>query len=74
NKLEDLVTVPESTPDGKTKSQLELLNERIQKIQQELPAHTINEEEQAFNEAAEHHRAVLIGEANRGDLKKSGRR
>lgn len=74
NKLEDLVTVPESTPDGKAKTQLELLIERIQKIQEELPAHTINEEERAFNEAAEHHRAVLTGEANREGVKKSGRR
>ena len=74
NKLEDLVTVPESTPDGKAKTQLELLIERIQKIQEELPAHTINEEENAFNEAAENHRQSLLGETYKEHLKKPLRR
>ena len=32
---------------------MELLIERIQKIQSELPAHTENENERAFTEAAE---------------------
>lgn len=54
-KLEDLVSVPETTPDGKEKNQLELLIERIQKIQEELPVHTINEEEAAYTEAAENY-------------------
>ncbi|MBQ9239497.1 MAG: cation:proton antiporter [Treponema sp.] len=54
-KLEDLVTVSANTPDGKKKSSLELLIERIQKIQSELPAHTVNEEELAYTEAAENH-------------------
>ena len=74
NKLEDLVTVPEIAPDGKTKSQLELLIERIHKIQEELPAHTINEEEDAFNEAAENHRSALYGEQQKLNLKQPIRR
>lgn len=74
NKLEDLVAVPETAPDGKTKSQLELLIERIQKIQEELPAHTINEEEAAFNEAAEQHRSVLFGSIPNDTVPKAIRR
>ncbi|MBQ7160030.1 MAG: cation:proton antiporter [Treponema sp.] len=74
NKLEDLVKVPETAPDGKEKSQLELLIERIQKIQEELPAHTINEEEAAFNEAAENHRSALFGEQQRENMKQPIRR
>ncbi len=53
NKLEDLVELPEKTADGQEKTQLELLIERIGKIQEELPKHTLNEEELAFTEAAE---------------------
>ena len=55
NKLEDLAPVEEFTPDGKPKTTVELLVERIRKIQDEIPAHpTPNEEnEQAFTEAAE---------------------
>ncbi|MBR6155263.1 MAG: cation:proton antiporter [Treponema sp.] len=52
-KLEDMVSVTETTPDGKEKTQVELLIDRIQKIQEELPSHTINEAEEAFTEAAE---------------------
>lgn len=54
-KLEDLVKVNEKNADGKEKSQVELLIDRIQKIQQELPVHTINEAEEAYTEAAESH-------------------
>ena len=53
NELEDLVPVRETTEDGQKKSEVELLIERIQKIQSELPAHTENENERAFTEAAE---------------------
>ena len=53
NKLEELVELPELTPDGKPKTQLELLIERIEKIQEELPRHGVSEEERAFTEAAE---------------------
>ena len=53
-KLEELVDVEESTPEEPQKTELELLIERIQKIQQELPAHNvdISPEEQAFTQAA----------------------
>ena len=55
NKLEDLVSVESNTTDGKEKTQLELLIERIQLIQKELPSHTLDEEEEAYTEAAESH-------------------
>ena len=51
--LEELAPVPEVRPDGGSKTSLELLIERIQAIQAEIPAHPINEEETAFTEAAE---------------------
>jgi Kef-type K+ transport system membrane component KefB len=53
NELESVVTVPETTVTGEKKTELELLIERIQAIQSELPAHTENENEKAFTEAAE---------------------
>lgn len=53
NELESVVTVPETTETGEKKTELELLIERIQAIQSELPAHTENENEKAFTEAAE---------------------
>ena len=53
NELEEVAPVPETTETGEKKSELEILIERIQKIQSELPAHTENENEKAFTEAAE---------------------
>ena len=53
NQLESIAPVPEVGPDGEKKTEVELLIERIQKIQSELPAHTENENERAFTEAAE---------------------
>ena len=53
NELEEMAPVPEVTETGEKKSELELLIERIKKIQDELPAHTENENERAFTEAAE---------------------
>ena len=53
NELEAAVPVPTIDEEGKQKSEVELLIERIQKIQSELPAHTENENERAFTEAAE---------------------
>jgi len=47
--------VEEKTDEGEQKSSLEILIERIQKIQQELPKNTVSEEEQAFTSAAEEH-------------------
>ena len=54
-KLEELVEVEETTDAGQKKSSLELLIERIQKIQEELPKHEVNEDEQAFTNAAMEH-------------------
>ena len=64
-RLEDLVTVSESTPDGKEKTSLELLIERIRRIQEELPVHSIDEEEQAYTEAAENQYAAMREEMGR---------
>ena len=56
NKLEDIVELP-AEEDAPQKTEVELLIERIQKIQQELPKHNdpFYEEELAFSEAAEEH-------------------
>ena len=51
--LEKMAPVPEVTETGEKKTELELLIERIRKIQSELPAHPENENEKAFTEAAE---------------------
>ena len=53
NKLEDLV--PEVGPGGGEQTSLEILIQRIQKIQEELPRRDRNEAEAAFTEAAEQH-------------------
>ena len=53
NKLEDLAPVSELNDEGVPKTELELLIERIRKIQETLPAHSESEEETAFNAAAE---------------------
>lgn len=58
-KLEDVAPVEEVTEFGQRKTDVELLIERIQKIQKELPEHDtgMSEEEAAFTEAAEEHLA-----------------
>lgn len=53
NELETAAPIPTVDAEGKQKSEVELLIDRIQKIQSELPAHTENENERAFTEAAE---------------------
>ncbi len=60
NKLEELVQVPEQTETGQSKTQVELLIERIQKIQETLPQHEhgVSEEEAAFLEAAEESESI----------------
>ncbi len=59
--LENVADVPEVTADGQKKSEVDLLIERIQKIQSELPAHEANQNEQAFTEAAEeYHRSQFV--------------
>ncbi len=61
NKLEDLAPIPEAEPGEPPKSQAELLIERIQAIQQELPKHDnpYYDEELAFTQAAEEHAAQM---------------
>ena len=54
-KLEEIVPLEEQSADGNAKNSLELLIERIQKIQLELAQEPINKEESAFTEAAEEH-------------------
>lgn len=69
NKLEDLVPVTETSESGaeEPKSEVELLIERIQAIQRELPRHSnpYYEEEQAYSEAAEEHFALVSSETRR---------
>ena len=61
NKLEDLAPIPATEPGQPPKSEVELLIERIQAIQQELPKHNnpYYEDEQAFTEAAAEHSAQM---------------
>lgn len=55
NKLEDITDVSLLHIDGTKKTQIEILIERINKIQEQIPKHEeiLNEEENAFTEAAE---------------------
>ena len=53
NNLEEIAQVPEETETGEKKTELELLIERIQKIQSERPAQSEKEKKKAFTEAAE---------------------
>lgn len=53
DEIEKLVTIDTHDENGRAKSEVELLVERIQKIQSELPEHSLSEEEQAFTSAAE---------------------
>jgi len=52
-RLEELVDVPELTEDGQQKTSVELLIDRIQEIQKQIPEHVISEDEQEFTRAAE---------------------
>lgn len=54
-KLEDIVPLEENVAVGKEENSVELLIERIQKIQAELEKEPVDEEENAFTEAAEDH-------------------
>lgn len=60
NKLEEIVPLETLDKNGQPKTALELLIERIQKIQEELPRHTETEEEQAFTRAAEEQYETII--------------
>ncbi len=75
NQLEDLAPVPETDSGGEKKSEVELLIERIQKIQAELPSHTVNENEQVFTEAAEeYHQEQIRPEKEKSKAKSSGKK
>ena len=59
--LEELAPVEETAENGRKKTEAELLIERIQKIQSELPPHPEIENERAFTEAAEeYHRSLTV--------------
>lgn len=66
-KIEDIILVETVTEDGKTKTEAQLLVERIQKIQKELPekGDTPTEDEQAFLEAAEEQYAAMLASRRR---------
>lgn len=53
DKLEELVPVEELDEQGRKKSEVELLIERVQAIQAKIPEHPLSEEEAAFIRAAE---------------------
>ena len=60
NKLEDIVPAQEVDENGNQRSAVELLIQRIQAIQEELPRrNAVSDEEQAFLEAAEDQIAAL---------------
>jgi Kef-type K+ transport system membrane component KefB len=73
-KLEDLVDVNEKTEEGVEKTPVELLIDRIQKIQEELPSHTTNEAEDAFTEAAEQNNADFWSEMQKINMRSDFRR
>lgn len=60
--LEDIVLIETLTEDGKEKTAVEQLTERIQKIQEQLPekGDSPSEDEQAFLEAAEEQYAAML--------------
>jgi hypothetical protein len=70
NELEKAAPVPTVDEEGKQKTEVELLIERIQKIQSELPAHTENENERAFTEAAEEYYRAQLTPARRNARKR----
>ena len=55
NRIEDLAPVAETDAENQPRSEAEILIERIQRIQRELPVHSepeMSEEEAAFTQAA----------------------
>lgn len=59
NKIEDIVPVAEVDENGEQRNAVELLIQRIQAIQAELPHSAVSDEEQAFMEAADDQLAAL---------------
>lgn len=71
-KLEDLAPVETTTETGQPKTAVELLIERIKKIQETIPPHELHahEDEAAFTEAAEQYAADLVDPRKRRMSKK----
>lgn len=71
-KLEDLAPVETTTETGQPKTAVELLIERIKKIQETIPPHELHahEDEAAFTEAAEQYAAELADPRKRRMAKK----
>ena len=71
-KLEDLAPVEPTTPTGEPKTAVELLIERIKKIQETIPPHELHahEDEAAFTEAAEQYAAEFADPRRRRMAKK----
>ena len=71
-KLEDLAPVETTTETGQPKTAVELLIERIKKIQETIPPHELHahEDEAAFTEAAEQYAADLVDPRKRRMAKK----
>ena len=71
NKLEDIVPIASETTEEKPKTEVELLIERINRIQEELPKHNnpYFEDEQAFSEAAEEHFAQVYNQYRRRKMR-----
>ncbi len=71
-KLEDLAPVETTTETGQPKTAVELLIERIKKIQKTIPPHELHahEDEAAFTEAAEQYAADLVDPRKRRMAKK----
>lgn len=71
-KLEDLAPVETTTETGQPKTAVELLIERIKKIQETIPPHELHahEDEAAFTEAAEQYAAELANPRKRWMAKK----
>ena len=61
DKLEDIVQVEETAENGEKLSAAELLIQRIQAIQKEIPKEPVSPEEEAFMEAAEEQLAAYRG-------------
>ena len=51
NNIEEFAPVEEQTPTGEKKNEVDILIDRIKKIQETIPKHEFNEEETAYNEA-----------------------
>lgn len=71
-KLEDLAPVDVTTPTGQPKTAVEVLIERIKKIQETIPPHELHahEDEAAFTEAAEQQYAAELADPRKRRMAK----